>query len=318
MQAADLARGRWRGLLERFGIDAAHLTGRQVGCPACGGKDRFRFDDKEGRGTFFCSGCGAGDGFDLLARALGWSFRKAAKKIETEAGLVPVVASKGGAQPDYQARLEKCTVLWRQSKAVAAGDAVASYLANRVPGLAAVPSVIRLHPSLLYRDDSISKNFPAMLAKVQDANGKGCALHRTFLNGSGGKADVATPKRVLGNLPDGCAIRLGPVSETLGIAEGIETALAASMLHDVVTWAAVSAGGLERWTPPQETGRVIVFGDSDDSFTGQAAAFSLAKRLRRDGLDVEVRLPERGDWADEILSRRATCAIGGAGENPCV
>ncbi|MDI5829610.1 hypothetical protein MJN51_36035, partial [Salmonella enterica subsp. enterica serovar Kentucky] len=34
---------------------------RHAPCPACGGKDRFRFDDN-GRGSFICNQCGAGDG----------------------------------------------------------------------------------------------------------------------------------------------------------------------------------------------------------------------------------------------------------------
>jgi hypothetical protein len=49
---------------------AAHSPGagceghknRHQACPVCGGSDRFRFDDKEGRGTWFCNQCGAGDG----------------------------------------------------------------------------------------------------------------------------------------------------------------------------------------------------------------------------------------------------------------
>ena len=35
-------------------------------CPMCGGKDRFRFDDKGGRGTWICSQCGAGDEIELV------------------------------------------------------------------------------------------------------------------------------------------------------------------------------------------------------------------------------------------------------------
>ncbi|MFX4842739.1 primase-helicase zinc-binding domain-containing protein, partial [Acinetobacter baumannii] len=36
-------------------------------CPACGGTDRFRFDDN-GRGSFICNQCGAGDGLDLIKK----------------------------------------------------------------------------------------------------------------------------------------------------------------------------------------------------------------------------------------------------------
>ncbi|HDU9767982.1 TPA: toprim domain-containing protein, partial [Klebsiella pneumoniae] len=40
---------------------------RHAPCPACGGKDRFRFDDN-GRGSFICNQCGAGDGLDLIKK----------------------------------------------------------------------------------------------------------------------------------------------------------------------------------------------------------------------------------------------------------
>jgi len=64
--------GAWRQTLEGYGC---HLpNGRHHGpCPVCGGKDRFRFDDKDGRGTWFCSQCDpqSGGGLLLLSRYLG-------------------------------------------------------------------------------------------------------------------------------------------------------------------------------------------------------------------------------------------------------
>jgi putative DNA primase/helicase len=49
------ARGKWREILRRFGVNLPP-TGKQHGpCPACGGKDRFRFDDQESNGTWFCN-----------------------------------------------------------------------------------------------------------------------------------------------------------------------------------------------------------------------------------------------------------------------
>lgn len=65
--------GRWREVLPRFGISAAILDGNHHPCPGCGGEDRFRFDDQEGRGTWICSQGGkgevAGDAFALLVHA---------------------------------------------------------------------------------------------------------------------------------------------------------------------------------------------------------------------------------------------------------
>ena len=63
----------WAGGAEyspSLGVPAKALTNRHGPCPVCGGKDRFRFDDKGGRGTWICSTCGAGDGIELVKRLL--------------------------------------------------------------------------------------------------------------------------------------------------------------------------------------------------------------------------------------------------------
>uniref|UniRef100_UPI003F6169F9 primase-helicase zinc-binding domain-containing protein n=1 Tax=Kluyvera sichuanensis TaxID=2725494 RepID=UPI003F6169F9 len=64
---SDAARGRWPDVLSLMGIDVPASPRAQVACPACGGKDRFRFDD-DGRGAHFCNSCGAGDGLELVKK----------------------------------------------------------------------------------------------------------------------------------------------------------------------------------------------------------------------------------------------------------
>lgn len=309
MHAAELAVGRWPGLLVQFGIERALLTGKHAPCPVCDGKDRFRFDDKEGRGTFICSHCGAGDGFKLLHLVKGWSFKQAASEVESIVGTVQAGTVKP-AQSDA-AKVEACRRIWRESRAVVAGDPVSTYLLRRT-GSDTAPACIRFHPALPYRhDDGSTTRHPAMIARVQDAEGNGAAIHRTYLSSDGEKADVPTVKKVAGSLPPSSAVRLFPASSSMGIAEGIETALSASVRFGVPVWSCVSAGGMERWTPPPGTERVIIFGDNDLSGTGQAAAWNLAKRLIAAGFAVEVKIPgEPGaDWADadaRIGERRST------------
>ncbi len=58
----------------------------------CGGSDRFRFDDKEGRGTWFCNQCGAGDGLKLVEKVFGVSASEAAGKVNAVTGNLPPVA----------------------------------------------------------------------------------------------------------------------------------------------------------------------------------------------------------------------------------
>ena len=83
-EVKDLALNRWPYILEQLQVlDEAQLKSarHEVGCPACGGKTRFRFDDKEGRGTFYCSHCGPGDGVQLTMKVKGWSFAETAKAV---------------------------------------------------------------------------------------------------------------------------------------------------------------------------------------------------------------------------------------------
>ena len=76
------SRGHWQGILASFGVDRNLLTNNHSPCPCCKGKDRFRFDNKNGNGTYYCNQCGAGDGMNLLQAFTGRSFKELAKEIE--------------------------------------------------------------------------------------------------------------------------------------------------------------------------------------------------------------------------------------------
>lgn len=86
----DACRGGWPGVLSRFGVDVSLLTDRHSACPGCGGKDRFRFDDRNGEGTWLCSGGGdfqSGDGIALLMHVRGWEWKEAVNALGEELGL---------------------------------------------------------------------------------------------------------------------------------------------------------------------------------------------------------------------------------------
>lgn len=64
-EVTSAAADRWPFVLAGLHINVPDSPRKHTGCPACGGKDRFRFDDN-GRGSFICNQCGAGDGLDLI------------------------------------------------------------------------------------------------------------------------------------------------------------------------------------------------------------------------------------------------------------
>ncbi|EPB6108291.1 DUF927 domain-containing protein [Yersinia enterocolitica] len=74
------AHARWPVVLPLLGI-AVPAHGQHGACPHCGGSDRFRFDDRDGRGTWICNQCGAGDGLDLVKLVNGLTAGKAAHEV---------------------------------------------------------------------------------------------------------------------------------------------------------------------------------------------------------------------------------------------
>lgn len=66
-EVTTAAAGNWPYVLAGLSIEVPDSSRRHAPCPACGGTDRFRFDDN-GRGSFICNQCGAGDGLDLIKR----------------------------------------------------------------------------------------------------------------------------------------------------------------------------------------------------------------------------------------------------------
>lgn len=294
-RTTDEAVGRWPGILSSLGLDQQYLKNKHGPCPACKGTDRYRFDDKAGRGTWICSHCGSGDGFKLLQNVFGWDFKRAAKEVDLIVGTVP--AGPIAAARTDASKLQALRTTWQTSRAVIEGDPVWLYLNRRV-GIKSVPTDIRFHPSLKHSDGG---THPAMLAKLRYPDGTSTTIHRTYLTEHGDKAVVSQVKKFMAGKPlNSSAVRLSPIFGCIGIAEGIETALAASNRFDVPVWAATNAVLLEAWVPPAGVKRVLIAGDNDASCTGQAAAFALAKRLTRDGYAVEVHIPDAidTDWAD--------------------
>jgi len=294
-KTVDAALGKWPGILMALGVDESFLSKKHGKCPFCGGTDRYRFDDKNGTGSFFCSQCGAGTGVDFLMRMYGWSFKEAASSVDRVVGVVQESARiTERSEADKVAAIKKTL---RECRRVENGDPVWLYL-NRRTGLEIVPSDIWYHPGLWHRDGG---NHPAMVSVLRGADGNGVTLHRTYLTASGEKANVSPVKMMMpGKRLNGAAVRLSRIETTIGISEGIETALSASVRFQTPVWAATNAALLEMWLPPAGIEHVIVFADNDASWTGHAAAFNLAKRLTRDGLKVDVLMPPNvgEDWCD--------------------
>ena len=312
------ARGRWRGILSGLGMEAKFLRDKHGPCPMCGGTDRWRWDDKGGDGTYFCSGvCGAGNGVDLVIKWKGITFAEAKREIEGQIGTAPVVVAKA-ARDDSKAR-EAMAALWKRCNAMDGQDIASRYLRSRGIALPpSAPSVLRWIGELEYREDAsrVVSYHPAMLAKFVAPDDKSATLHRTWLAEPGVKANVAKPRKLMaGQAPDGGAVRLGAASETMGIAEGLETAMSAAQFFDITVWSALTAGAMVKWKPPKDVAKnIIICGDTDSSFAGQNAAYALAYRLKTEGFGVEVRFTQyydtgqKDDWNSALEAQMRDAA----------
>jgi putative DNA primase/helicase len=145
---------------------------------------------------------------------------------------------------------------------------------------------------------------PALVALVTDAlTGVSMSLHRTWVMASGRKAAIESPRLLLaGHRKTGGVIRLWPDEEVtcrLGVAEGIETALAAAHGFTPI-WAAIDAGNLGALPLLPAIESLTIFADHDD--VGLRAAVRLASRWAEAGREVLVVTPEREghDIADEV------------------
>lgn len=298
MKTTDAARGNWKRILPEFGIPADVLDNKHHPCPCTGeGADRFRFADQNGSGSYFCA-CSAGEegGFGLLKCKTGKTFRELAQEVDKIVGNTHTPQPRPA--PTYAERLRM-----RAKPAPRSG-----YLESR--GLEMAPGLLFARDVEYHDDGALFGKFDAMLAPIT-RGGEWLTFHATYLR-NGRKAEVPSPRKILpgpGNTGGGVA--LYPAAEEMGVAEGIETAIAARMLFDCPTHSALNAGMLAKWEAPAIARRVYIFADNDRNFAGHAGAYALAHRLAQKGIEPIVMLPPNigTDWNDVLIeSRKAKVA----------
>lgn len=87
-QIRDASSGKWRDvILPYLAINVPATKSKHGPCPICGGTKPFRFDDKEGRGTWICNHCGSGHGFKLIEMAKGWEFMRVYQEVAAALGI---------------------------------------------------------------------------------------------------------------------------------------------------------------------------------------------------------------------------------------
>lgn len=339
-KARSLANGRWDSIFRALApalTDALNQGGkRHVACPVHGGKDGFRvFQQYHECGRAICNTCGHfHDGFDVLVWVNGWTPRQTVEAVmayltgdKRHRFADPVqrkLPPKKEAQP-MRSNDEKRLSLNRTMQQVLpmshpSAEPLRLYLARR--GLAPPKSpAIMFHPRLAYSDgEKITGFHPAMIAVVQSASGDPVTIHRTYLDEHGRKANVEEAKKLMAYSDDlkimVGAIRLMKPGRVLGVAEGIETALAASEGMGIPVWATVNATMMQYLVPPPEVEHIVIFSDKDRPTKqhprghGQEASRALMQRMWQMGKKAMAITPKGEipdgrkslDWLD-VLNR---------------
>ena len=305
------AQGRWHEILLAYGIEVSRNPKETSGCPVCGdgrNNHRFRFDNIDGQGTWYCQQCRAGDGFSLLIKTgKATGFFNAIEMVERVVGEVPSTDDGGKSSYDHRKLMND---IWAKSEVLTGSDIACNYLRARGLDLKFIPTNVRFSPEC-YESESKMKR-PAMIALVHDRDGKPVTLHRTYLDKDGTKkADIQAPRKLMKGVTKlNCVnIRLCPTKGgLLGVGEGIDTALACLELFNIPTWSAINTTLMETWEPPgqPEIKDVVIFGDNDMNYSGHRAACTLANKLVLQGYKVKIKIPPKPgtDWLDVLSEKK--------------
>ncbi|MGT2455662.1 DUF7146 domain-containing protein [Cupriavidus basilensis] len=321
----------WVKVLTRAQLDVKYLSKRQGPCPLCGGKTRFRFDNKDDAGTYYCNHCGAGNGYTLLRAFTGMSNSEALEFLKDETCGSPVGrpatrnddrSLKAKAEAEARKKRAKLNAAWSGSVAITEASPVWAYLSRRVPGLqlAWLSPDLRYHPAMAYWDiDDEGKpvnrgDWPVILARATRADGTPVTLHRTYLSTDGYKAPFVDVKKQMASPQKlaGAAIRLNyPISRSIKVivCEGIETGLAlvAATGNRIEVWCLLNAGNLAVADIPRDRfDEVIICADRDPLDRkhgwrpGEHYAELLKTRLVTEDFGVRLHVPENEgeDYSD--------------------
>ena len=180
-----LTRGRWPSILSQLGMDSSYLNGRDGPCPMCSGKDRWKFLDTDGNGTYYCRGCGGknGDGRRRLGDSAdhGVEARQLARRVragrggDRQGGDVRAPAERVG---EDQARAAM-KWHWANAKPVDGNDPASFYLASRAITILPPSSAVRFAESVPDYDPATKKKTyrPALLSRLVGEDARHPAHH---------------------------------------------------------------------------------------------------------------------------------------------
>ncbi|EDW0654920.1 DNA primase [Salmonella enterica subsp. enterica serovar Weslaco] len=283
--------GHWPNILPALGVKV--IKNRHQPCPVCGGSDRFRFDDKEGRGTWYCNQCGAGDGLKLVEKVFGVTASEAAQKVNAVTGNLPLVAPEVVAAAEAETDADRKAVAELAAKLMektrpATGNA---YLTRK-----GFPALQCLTLTAMHKTGGVTFRAGDVVVPLYDDTG--ALVNLQLINADGLKRTLKG-----GAVKGACHIIGGQkqAGKRLWIAEGYATALTVHHLTGETVMVALSSvnllslASLARQKHP--ACQIVLAADRDLNGNGQSKAAAAA-----DACEGVVALPPVfGDWNDAFM-----------------
>lgn len=289
--AANAARGHWPRILPALGLNV--VKNRHMPCPVCQGTDRFRFDDKDGRGTWICNQCGAGDGLSLVEKALSISLSEAAGRVNALTGNLPQVSPETVTEPEREndeAARAAAAELAQQLVSTAREAAGNSYLSRK-----GWPQQRSLTLAKAQKIAVTAYRTGDLIVPLHDISGQ--LVNVQLINAAGDKRTLKG-----GQVKGAChLLSNGGPAKRIWLAEGYATGLTVHNLTGDEVWIALSSGnflslaGLVREKHPALP--LLIAADRDLNGDGQTKAQKAA-----DACNGIVALPPLfGDWNDAFV-----------------
>ncbi|SZA71631.1 DNA primase [Klebsiella pneumoniae] len=274
-EVTSAAAGKWPYVLAGLSIDVPDSSRRHAPCPACGGKDRFRFDDN-GRGSFICNQCGAGDGLDLIKRVNNCDTTEAAQLAADVLGIDYRAAESA---PDAASQRQRQLAADRQQREQERQKQAAEDAEQRRATFARLYTGMRLRSIQGESEYLKSKGLTGFKYPLMPDGS--LLLELVDESGAVAAAQTITPhgeKRLLtGSAKRGAyhAVNAPESPQSVLIAEGLATALSVHLMRpDALAVAAIDAGNLlpvaEVMRRKHPKAQIIIAADNDHHQNGEA------------------------------------------------
>jgi putative DNA primase/helicase len=296
-ETIEIANGRWPQVLSSLGIQI-DASGKHSPCPVCGGVDRFRFDDIDGRGTWFCNQCdpSSGDGLNLVSNACSVSPSEAANQVSDVLGYKLDQMPKVPLAVDYKkAAISKDIAKRTKAKAVAnrliglSKLSESKYLLDK--GISKSVTVFNSDPSIKIGDIKFTSGDICLPIKNDKSEVVNCQL----INAVGDK------RFLYGGQKSNCFHFIEGVSDLVAIAEGYATALTINLVTNSSVYVAFDCGNLKNVAlivkEKHPKSKIIICGDND--LKNKVNSGKVKAEAAANAISAIAKIPTiQGDWND--------------------